>query len=112
MILDDPLPRVPDNPFDTPAWLDYLADAEHVDRTIDQLLETESSIVTHELIRYAVETYIRLTRAANQAREHLAKLPPDEPDELAGFQRCFWKGALQIADPAPPKYPRLPGDAF
>ena len=106
MILDDPLPRMPDNPFDTPAWLDYLADAGNLSRAIDQLLEEQSSLVARELIDYAVTAHVRLSRAAAQAREHLAQ------KDIGQVSWAFWRGALAIADPEPPKFPRLPGDAF
>ena len=105
MILDDPLPRVPTNPFDTPAWLDYLADHEPPDSTIDRLLEEESSIVAHELIRYALDTYVRLCRRANQARWHLERHDGSE---------AYWRGMLSVASPeqAIQLPPRQPGDPF
>ena len=98
VILNDPLPRVPTNPYDTTAWLDYLADVERPSLAIDQLLENDW-LAAKGLIEYALTSHIRLSRAATQAREHLAK-----PD-LSLVLHAFWEGLLCAADPTPQTHP-------
>ena len=90
---------MPINPFDTEAWLDYLADAEYQGRAIDRILDEEPSAVAHDLIRWAVNTYTRLCRGSANAGRHLAEGCATE----AGTS--YWRGILAITDPTAPCFP-------